>query len=515
MALKSTKVTLRTHDRTSKWPADLRRHGVTHATRDDFKWLQSHVVGEVCLPCDPDYDAERAQNPLYPVRPQAIVLCAAFEDVRACLAFSAKYDLWVMPRAGRHSAAGFSTNTGLVIDVSRISYAVVDPERRTARVGAGTSFGVLNAQLDLYRLHVPGGTCADVCVAGFMMGGGYGFTSRELGMGCDSIIGALVMLADGRVVVANAHRNADLFWAIRGGTGANFGVLLELTFKLEPIWELFGYAISWPLADAPQVLEALESRYMRGDTDAKVGYLCVLTTLKSERVLTILGTYHGTEAEGRRALAPLVGIGKPTWLLAECGAYAYLNDALLNVLPGPGDAGTFEIKEAHYVSRKVDVPRWKVMCDAFAKTPNAYNIVCIEPYGGAINLRPKLWSAFVHREVAMDFFVDAFWNPAWKDSPDQAGAQAFLDAMMASMAPAFDTFVYQNYPRREMPDFRWAYWGDGFPSLLFVKEKYDPKNVFHFEQSVTPYPDDPKIRRSKERSIFHDPRIEYEPWSGE
>ncbi|MGD0528265.1 MAG: FAD-binding oxidoreductase [Polyangiaceae bacterium] len=513
MALKSNKRALEKAARTSKWPSDLGTIGITQATAEDFKWLQAHVVGEVCLPGDADYDSLRAQNPLYPVAPQAIVMCAAFEDVRACLQFSAKHGLWVMPRAGRHSSAGFSTNTGLVIDVSRISYAVVDPERRTARVGAGTSFGVLNAQLDVYRLHVPGGTCPDVCVAGFMQGGGYGFTSRELGMGCDSIIGALVMLADGRVVVANDRVNHDLFWAIRGGTGANFGVLLELTFALEPIWKLFGYAIAWPLADAPRVLDALQSQFMTGKNDVRVGYLCVLTTLKEGQVLTMIGTYHGTEEEGRRALAPVVGIGSPRWLLAETDTYAVLNEALLNVLPGPGDAGTIELKEAHYIAQPVGVPRWETMCQAFAKTPNTYNIACIEPYGGQINLRPKLWNAFVHREVSMDFFVDAFWNPIWPESPDEKGAQAFLDAMMKSMAPTFDTFVYQNYPRRQMPDFRWAYWGDAFPSLLFIKDKYDPENVFHFEQSVTPYPADPGIHRSTARSLFHDPHIQYPPWS--
>lgn len=514
MALKSNKRSSERAARTARWPADLHPLGITKAATDDFKWLQKHVVGEVCLPGDPDYDSLSQQNPLYPVKPKCIVMCEAFEDVRACLHFADRHGMWVMPRAGRHSSAGFSTNDGLVIDVSRISYAVVDPERRRARVGAGTPFGVLNAQLDLYRLHVPGGTCSDVCVAGFMMGGGYGFTSRELGMGCDAIVGALVMLADGRVVVADHRTNADLFWAIRGGTGANFGVLLELTFELAPIYELFGYAIAWALAEAPKVLDALQTRFMTGQTDVRVGYLCVLATLPDHgQVLTMIGTYHGSEDEGLRALAPVVGIGSPAWLLKKTGTYAYLNEALLDVLPGPGDPGTLELKEAHYISKPVGVAQWTTMCQAFAKTPNTYNIACIEPYGGSINLRPRLWNAFVHREVAMDFFVDSFFNPSWPTSKDQKTAQAFLDAMMQSMAPAFDTFVYQNYPHRDMPDFRWAYWGDAFPSLLFLKNKFDPKNVFHFEQSISPYPPDPSIHHSKAPSIFHDPRIQYEPWS--
>jgi hypothetical protein len=514
MSVTSNKRKLQRDARVARWSPDLKATaGITKATADDFKWLQKHVIGEVVLPGDPDYPAAAAQNPRYPEHPQAVVFCEAFEDVRACLAFAKKHDLWVAARSGRHSTAGFSTNDGLVIDTSRITYVTVDPERRTARVGAGTPFALLNAQLDLYGLHVPGGTCDDVCVAGFMQGGGYGLTSREFGVGCDSIVGALVMLANGKVVVASERKNHDLLWAIRGGTGGNFGVVLEFTFELQKVRELYGYAIQWPLADAPKVLMALQSKYMAGQTDPKVGYLAIVATLKGERVVAIIGTYDGSEADGKRALEPLMHIGTPKVLSSMRGTYAYLNDALFQVLPGPGDPTTLELKEAHYITKPVTEKDWAALCAVYEKTPNDFNLAVIEPYGGRINSRPKLWNAFVHREQSMDFFVDSFWDPSWPKCPDQKTAQAFLDATMDAMTGSFDGFVYQNYPRRDSPDYRWAYWGDGFPSLLFVKKKYDPQDVFHYAQSISPYPDDPKIHRSTAESIFRDPHIEYEPWS--
>ena len=88
-----------------------------------------------------------------------------------------------MPRSGRHSLANYSTCSGMIIDVSLLDGIAVDPVAKTARVGAGANFGLLNAVLDGYGLHVPGGTCADVGVAGFMQGGGYGLTSRRFGIG--------------------------------------------------------------------------------------------------------------------------------------------------------------------------------------------------------------------------------------------------------------------------------------------------------------------------------------------
>ena len=67
--------------------------------------------------------------------------------------------------------------------------------------------------------------------------------------------------------------------------------------------------------------------------------------------------------------------------------------------------------------------------------------------------------------------------------------------------------MYQNYPRRNFGNYRWAYWGDAFPSLLTVKNKYDPNNLFRFEQSITPHPSDDTARRSRKKSRFTDKTI--------
>jgi hypothetical protein len=72
--------------------------------------------------------------------------------------------------------------------------------------------------------------------------------------------------------------------------------------------------------------------------------------------------------------------------------------------------------------------------------------------------------------------------------------------------------MYQNYPERDHPDFRWLYWGDNFNSLLFVKQKYDPHNFFHFQQSISAYPEEGEIHRSQVPSMFSEPQIVYEPY---
>ena len=79
---------------------------------------------------------------------------------------------------------------------------------------------------------------------------------------------------------------------------------------------------------------------------------------------------------------------------------------------------------------------------------------------------------------------------------------------MDLLRPFGDGRKYQNYPTRDEPDYRWVYWADAFNSLLFVKQKYDPGNFFSFEQSISPYPDDPAIRRSAAPSRFSDMTVE-------
>jgi len=206
----------------------------------DVAALQAEIIGTVITRKSPDYNKDRQlSDPVFQAYPALIVYCQCFDDVWYSLRFAHKHNLHVLCRSGGHSTAGFSVeNDALIIDTSRICYASVDYANRIARVGAGTNLGTLNGVLDGYKLHTPGGACPDVCVAGHMMGGGYGWTSREYGMNCDNVEEVLVMLADGRTVRANASLNPDLFWAVCGGTGNNFGVLLEVTYRLHELWNV-------------------------------------------------------------------------------------------------------------------------------------------------------------------------------------------------------------------------------------------------------------------------------------
>ncbi len=486
---------------------------------EEIRDFVKQLIGTVTLPTDPDYNNDRqVWNPAFQDYPEIIVYCETIEDVRASLAFARKHDLWVVARSGRHSTAGYSVNNQMVLDTSNIRYVTVDPEVPMAYVGPGTPFKMLNSVLNSYHLHVPGGACQDVCVAGFMMGGGYGFTSRLFGMACDNVLGVTVMLWDGSIVIADEKTNPDLFWAIRGGTGNNFGVLLEIRYKLQNLYEVWGVHIKWPLSKAAKALEYLQAHYMRDGVSDKFGAYIFLAYQGDEKVLLVSALYHGSEAEGMEVIQPLLDDPIGGHLEdSKTGTYqqinAWLYDEKYDIPVVPDQAR--EDKQAGYIKRQLSEAEWQRVVDYLDTTPNAYGAVAIEPYGGAINRMPlgKSGNAFIHRDASLNFYVDVFWL----SEDEKQTVVPWLDGFMKLMTEEgfFIDRVYQNYPRRSQTNYRWLYWGEYFNSLLFVKQKFDPHNFFHYQQSISPVPDDapPDIIRDTSKSIFDDPNITYEAYS--
>jgi FAD/FMN-containing dehydrogenase len=482
-------------------------------TAKEIADLQGKLIGTIVVSTSPDYDSARqVSNRNFQAFPAAIAYCQVIDDVWHCLAFARRHHLQVICRSGGHSTAGFSTqNSAFLIDVSRLSYVVVDPAARRARVGAGTQLGVLNSTLNHYHLHTPGGGCPNVGVAGHMMGGGFGWTSREFGMNCDNVVEVVVMLADGRVVRANAQQNADLLWAVCGGTGNNFGVLLEITYRLHDLWTVWGFGIGWPLDGAPEVLATLQRDFMLDAAPRTLGYQVPFVTMKGQKMLLIRGLFNGPPDAGRRLLAPLLKFPGAEMQVDTVGSYYELNEGLLEKpqpIPDIPDAA-LEAKFSGYFGRQLSAAEWREVTTAFSRDASGWATGNLEVYGGAINALPGSTNAFVHRDVYADWFLDVFW-----ETDDQrAAAEQFLADMVTALKPLQNGHVNQDYVRRDQPDYRWAYFGNAFETLLFVKRKYDPQDVFHFAQGISPYPPGYSGPRSTASSLFTDTSIAAEPWS--
>ncbi|TAH20246.1 MAG: FAD-binding oxidoreductase [Cytophagales bacterium] len=470
------------------------------------------IQGRVVIPTNPEYNKDRqCFNPAFQAFPMLIVYCVCFEDVRLSLAFAQQYNLWTVSRSGGHSLAGYSIcDGGMILDTSGLNNVYVNPIQKFAVVGAGVNFGKFNMILNDYKLHTPGGGCPTVCVAGYMQGGGYGFTSREFGINCDNVLAFTMMLAGGKIVVANEHQNKDLFWAVRGGTGNNFGVLLDITYQLYDLYEVSGYSIRWCIEEqtesAAQAAYLIQRHYTKNGVSKKLGQQTVLgTDTDGKKYLEMQVIWHGTNEEGKAILAPLLALPDAELSANMRGTYFEINEGLLENIPNV-PMGVKALSESGYIARQLEVSDWKNIIDFYKTCPNTYTTVDMEGYGGAINEKIAGSNAFIHRDVYMDFFCDVFWT----DDQDRETNEKWLDSFMDFMQPYFNSHSYQNYPNRRQINYRWAYWGDYFNTLLFVKQKYDPANFFHYQQSISPYPTEEGITVSEKPSLFADKEIIYQ-----
>jgi FAD/FMN-containing dehydrogenase len=467
----------------------------------DVDALEKAMMGRVIVDSSPDYDQER-QGFLHTFQsfPQMICYCKSSGDVQASLAFARSHQLNPVCRSGRHSTAGFSVNDELVIDLSGMNNVVVNPEDCTATVDAGTTFDVLEPELTKYGLHVPTGGCHSVAVAGYMQGGGYSFTSQLFGMNCDNVIECSILTADGQIRTVNENVEADLFWALRGGTGNNFGVLLDVTYQLHKVDQFWGFGFCWRLETktdrhgAVTALMTWQSNYIRpygGPSD--MGTMLFIGPVPREEgkplqpELLIRGMHRGDENSATTDLGPLAALcpdgGKhDIW---EPGTYQFLNDRLMSNPTLPEVAPTVRaVVESRIVAEPIDRFGWATLLDFYLKAEPGSIIIVIESYGGAINVPKPTDTAFVHRRALMNVFVWAFWMYDSQKAQAEECIDRFrtiMDSLSGGPARA-----YQNYPNRDTSEqlYPHLYWGENYARLQTVKATYDPNKVFQFPHMV-------------------------------
>jgi FAD/FMN-containing dehydrogenase len=448
--------------------------------------LDRALTGDLVVPSESAYATARLlfNRRFDGIRPRAIAFCANTTDVQKAVRWARKHGVRIAARSGGHSYGGYSTISGLVIDVSRMHGIAANAASRTATIGAGARLIDVYTALWRHRLTIPGGSCPTVGIAGLALGGGIGFSSRKLGLTCDSMRGLRIVTADGQALNASARRNGDLFWACRGGGGGNFGIATSFSFRLHPVGNVATFAIDWPWADA---LEAVAA-WQRFAPRAPDGLFSVLSLSDSDRPrVGSAGQFFGSEADLRTLIAPLANAGRPTRVTVRTRSFM---DATL-MWAGCSDAecrserATFAAK-SDYANRPLSREGIQTLLRRIeahaANTALGRGSVLLDSYGGAINRVPRGATAFVHRDALFSMQYLAYWDPGQAPAPNLA----WLRASYAAMRRHVSGFAYQNYIDPELKTWKHAYYGSNLPRLVSVKRKYDRANVFRFRQSIPP-----------------------------
>jgi len=211
----------------------------------DLAALAAAIEGNVITPGSPGYEAVRkpAMVRFENIRPAAIVLAATQADVAEAIAFARHFGLEIATRSGGHSVAGRSSTKGLLIDVTPMHSVSV--AGGVATVGAGNRLGALYDALEEHGVTIPAGCGSSVGIAGLTLGGGIGMLGRKYGLTSDRLLGAEVVLADGRIVRCDEDAEEELFWALRGAGGGNFGVVTSLVFRTVPAPPTTVFHLAW------------------------------------------------------------------------------------------------------------------------------------------------------------------------------------------------------------------------------------------------------------------------------
>jgi hypothetical protein len=450
------------------------------------------------------------------IKPAGIVACATTRDVREALRWARQVGLPAVPRSGLgHNYAGYSTTTGLLLNMARMTSIASAPLPGTARLrtygpmqvvhdagtvtlGAGVTNGHLHPLLEDRDMFVPTGRCPSVGVAGLVLGGGIGFSDKMFGLTCDRLIATTLVLADGRVVEASEDRYPDLFWACRGGAGNNFGVHTSFTFRYEQFHGTVGfYKFSWSLDSVLPVMAVTQQIVQ--DTAGNRRFHCRLgigtkgrtrTQIRAEANVNVIGQHYGTIEELRAILAPLLAIGTARQRADNSAEIREVTPAKASKeLSATTPIDRFAGKSAVLTSRTLLTGQQvSAAAERLLDWPGSGNKdgagFAMFALGGEINQVPPQATAFVHRDGLFIFAAETCW--ADYDPPDVAAANLhwldeFYDDIFGDMPPGHS---YQNFPDPTLKDWRQAYYGANYHRLVRVKRKYDPTGFFRYPQAI-------------------------------
>jgi FAD/FMN-containing dehydrogenase len=435
---------------------------------------------------DAGYDDARAvYNGLIDRRPALVAKCTGANDVASALAFARNHDLRVAVRGGGHNGAGLGVcDDGLVIDLSPLREIAVDPDRRTATVGGGCTWGEVDAATHEHGLATPSGVISTTGVGGLTLGGGHGYLSRMYGLTIDNLLEAEVVLADGSTVCASAAERPDLFWAVRGG-GGNFGVVIKFRFRLHPVTTVVGGPTFWPLEQTAELMRFYRE-FMPAAPRELNGFFAFHTVppapmfpaeLHGRKICGIVWCHLGDEQEAEELLAPALAVGTP--LLHGVGAMPY--PALQSVFDDLYPKGLQWYWRGDFVRELPDAAIEQHAAFG-AAMPTMQSAMHLYPVDGAVRDVAADATAFAHR--------DATWSAVIAGvDPDPGNAERLREWTVAyweATHPFSAGGAYVNFMMDEGPARVRATYGENYDRLAQVKAAYDPDNVFSVNQNIKP-----------------------------
>jgi len=501
-------------------------------TEKQWKSLDMMLDGSVVLPTSDEYDSTytlwtATYDHIYP---EAIINVNSEKDASTVMKFLLKYGIDMngnivdfVCRNCQHSLAGWSTTNGIVIDTSNINHLYIS-DAGTGIVGPGVDLYTFTTFAEENDFTLPHGDCSSVCFGGFLLGGGFGLTSRTFGMGIDWIksINIVLPTSGELVTVSGDNEYSDLFWALRGGGQGNFGIVTSFEMNIpekkqtnpglyvEIVWdyneEIFDKVASvWNYYTNDNEYGTHFAMYFRLTPDS---------WLSLDYSVGLHGFWTGEQVDGLMVLAKVLDEINETPTSAK-----------IDYVPFEGwidHSSTDRTRYSSHCSSRFSFNKFEpTFFDRLSKGTidmksfTDYNIddenestygipsffLFIAPAGGAISNHAKDETVFPWRDSKYFFATCVRWMNDYDNVKEfsENWLMELMDDLETNGHLSDKSFV--NFPDNNIENWEEAYYGDNYEKLRQIKAKYDPNNYFSYRysiQSIDESDEDAKERQQKQ-----------------
>jgi len=454
--------------------------------------FSSQIRGKILLPDSPGYDeARKIWNGMIDRRPAVIARCLGAADVVAAVNFAREHDLLFSVRGAGHNIAGAAVcEGGLMIDLIEMQGIRVDPESRRVWVQPGTTWADVDIETQLHGLVVPGGIVSTTGVAGFTLGGGFGWLTRKWGYTSDLLRSVEIVTADGQLRNITAKSEPDLFWALSGG-GGNFGIVTGFEFEAMPLGPtVMAGIVFYPFERAGELLRF--HREITSDAPDELSCLFAVRTAPpapflpeeshGKLICGIAMSYAGSLDDAQPYVdrirsfpgEPLVDLIRPQPFMAH---QKFLDSGQPWGRQYYWKSNFFDVLDDEMIVRAV--ANWERITSPLSST-------LVMHLGGAAKNVPVEETAVGHRNVEYVLAIQGAWEDPAESDRHIAWARNFFE----DVRPFSSGNGYINFQTQDEGDdrVRQSYPPEVFERLIAVKNRYDPTNMFRFNKNIQPSP---------------------------
>ncbi|POS75231.1 hypothetical protein DHEL01_v206369 [Diaporthe helianthi] len=521
--------------------------GPAHDKDPDIK-AQLEASGiEVFEPAELEYERSVAcSNLLYRFsRPTFVVRPSNHLQVSTILTEAIARKLPLAIKNGGHSYIGSSfPNEGIMLDMKNMNEVHFDSEKQTMTIQAGALWGhvyrTLVDQPDGYMVN--GGRCPTVGVSGFILGGGIGPFSRQYGMACDNVLEMTVAAAAGEIYVVTPEDNPDseegqLFWALCGAGGANFGVVCEFKIRVHqlkavprddalhyPSKQVVAGRHTWFPSSEPNPRGLFRSMGNRADDNGNMGLLSTmnhfyttawpdqmtigsswfsdLEVKNGEIAVRFLAYFDGDQKQFNKLISRNIlnaelskqlqrrSLAEDSTRFLHETLFAQWDEEAKRSTPANS---TFRIFNSFCFTNKLEdiikitaiikeeLEAFKVL---FAGEDRGLCQVTWIHSGGEMTKRSRDATAFRWRETVYHAYLMLQWRDKWLERDMRGFANKFKNRLRQYAIAGKAAFI--NFPDASIPkeDVTEAYYGNNRDKLAQVKRTWDPDNFFDWQQGI-------------------------------